>query len=247
MSHRWWALLFLAVAGCGRDKPSASPPGTPPPAAPAPPTPTPAPAPASVVDADTVAAEDSTDHVVSVTPQEIPRQAAAYRGNFIRIWRFYFALAESPTIGFAQVHQESRWKADARSKYAAGLAQFTPETAADFSRLLPAEIRAACPGKSGCPLDPNWALHALSLYDFRLHKMHSWAATNDDRWRLALASYNGGAGWIMKERARAGGSARWQDIVDNCMRAAASCQENREYPVRILEKWRPLYQRWLGL
>ena len=246
MRLRWaLPLILMALAACGRGERPPAPPVTPPPVAPTP-APPPAPTPAPVVDADTVA-EDSENDVITPTPQQIPRQAAAYRANFIRIWRFYFALAESPTIGFAQVHQESRWKADARSKYAAGLAQFTPETAADFSKLLPAEIQAACPGKSGCPLDPNWALHALSLYDFRLHKMHKWAETSDDRWRLALASYNGGAGWIIKERARAGGSARWQDIVDNCMRSAASCQENREYPVRILEKWRPLYQRWLGL
>lgn len=233
--------LFLVMA-CGR---STAPPPEPP-AAPPPAPVSPAPSPAPGIDADTDA-DDPEHDVVSPTPQQIPRQAAAYRANFIRIWRFYFALAESPTIGFAQVHQESRWKADARSKFAAGLAQFTPATAADFSKLLPPEVRATCPRTSGCPLEPTWALNALSLYDYRLHKQHAWAASADDRWRLALASYNGGAGWIIKERARAGGSARWQDIVDHCMRREDFCKENREYPVRILEKWRPLYQRWLGL
>ena len=236
-------LLAIAIlVGCGRSAPE-PPPATPPPA----PTP--------VVDADTVATEPTptppveeppTGHATP-TPQEIPRQAARYRDNFIRIWRYYFALAQSPTVGFAQVHQESRWIADARSKYAAGLAQFTPPTAADFSKLLPPEVRATCPSTSGCPLEPNWALNALALYDFRLLKQHAWAETPNDRWRLALAAYNGGAGWIIKERARAGGSTRWQDIVDNCMRSEASCRENREYPVRILERWLPLYKRWLGL
>ena len=108
-------------------------------------------------------------------PTEIPREALAYRDNFIRIWRFYFALAESPTIGFAQVHQESAWKTDAKSVYASGLAQFTPATAADYSRILPAEVQATCPHKAGCPTDPNWALHALSLYDYNLHRSHAWA------------------------------------------------------------------------
>ena len=183
----------------------------------------------------------------SPPPKEIPREALAYRDNFIRIWRFYFALAESPTVGFAQVHQESHWKANARSVYASGLAQFTPATAADYSQLLPAEVRATCPGKAGCPTDPNWALHALSLYDYNLHRRHVWAETADDRWRLALAAYNGGAGWIIKERAKANNSRRWADIVNACMRRADFCKENREYPVRILERWLPLYQRWLGL
>ena len=183
----------------------------------------------------------------SPPPKEIPREALAYRDNFIRIWRFYFALAESPTVGFAQVHQESHWKADARSVYASGLAQFTPATAADYSVLLPAEVRATCPGKAGCPTDPNWALHALSLYDYNLHRRHVWAETADDRWRLALAAYNGGAGWIIRERAKANNSRRWADIVNACLRRADFCKENREYPVRILERWLPLYQRWLGL
>jgi soluble lytic murein transglycosylase-like protein len=183
----------------------------------------------------------------ATAPKQIPREAFAHRDNFIRIWRFYFALAESPTIGFAQVHQESRWKATAKSKFAEGLAQFTPATAADYSLLLPAEVRAECPSRAGCPTSPNWALHALSLYDFNLHRRHAWAETADDRWRLALAAYNGGAGWIIKERAKANNSRRWADIVAACLRKAEFCKENREYPVVILEKWQPLYRRWLGL
>jgi soluble lytic murein transglycosylase-like protein len=180
-------------------------------------------------------------------PKQIPREAIAYRDNFIRIWRFYFQLAQTPTIGFAQVHQESKWDSLAKSAYASGLAQFTPPTAADYSKLLPAEVREKCPSKAGCPTNPNWALNALSLYDYNLHKMHVWAETSDDRWRLALAAYNGGAGWIMKERKKANGSGRWLDIANACMRKEEFCKENRHYPVVILETWFPLYRKWLGL
>lgn len=180
-------------------------------------------------------------------PSAIPREALAYRNNFVRIWRFYFAYAEPPTIGFAQVHQESHWKANARSVYASGLAQFTPATAADYSRLLPPEVRATCSSTAGCPTDPTWALYALSLYDYNLHRGFAWAETPDDRWRIVLAAYNGGAGWIRKERVRAANSRRWADIAKACMRSAASCKENRDYPVKIIERWLPLYQRWLGL
>jgi len=180
-------------------------------------------------------------------PTGIPREALAYRDSFIRIWRFYFALAESPTIGFAQVHQESRWRTEAKSIYASGLAQFTPATAADFAVILPPEVRAGCPSKAGCPTDPNWALNALSLYDFRLHRGYGWAATPNDRWSLALAAYNGGAGWLTKERVKANNSSSWADIVNACMRSAASCKENHDYPVVILGKWLPLYRTWLGL
>jgi len=180
-------------------------------------------------------------------PARIPREALAYRDSFIRIWRFYFALAESPTIGFSQVHQESRWHTDAKSAFASGLAQFTPATATQYAKLLPPDVRAKCPSGAGCPTDPNWALNALSLYDYHLHRDFAWAATANDRWRLTLAAYNGGAHWLRRERVMANNSARWVDIANACMRSAASCKENHDYPVVILEKWRPPYQTWLGL
>ena len=217
--------LTAMLVGCGQAQQAPAPP-----AAPVPPS---APATASV-DTETV-------------PDRIPREALAYRGNFIRIWRFYFSLAESPTIGFGQVHQESRWRTDAKSAFASGMAQFTPATAAQYAKLLPADVQAQCPSKAGCPIDPNWALNALSLYDYHLHRDLAWAATNDDRWRLALAGYNGGAGWLLRERVKANNSTHWLDIANACMRSAAACQENRNYPVFIMEKWRPLYQKWLGI
>jgi soluble lytic murein transglycosylase-like protein len=180
-------------------------------------------------------------------PTGIPREALAYRTNFIRIWRFYFGLAQSPSVGFGQVHQESRWKTTAKSKFACGIAQFTPATAAQFAKILPAEVQAQCPTNMGCPTDPNWALNALSLYDYRLHRDLTWAATNDDRWRLALAGYNGGAHWLLRERKKANNSTRWLDIANACLRSVDACKENRGYPVVIMEKWRPLYKTWIGL
>jgi len=237
-------LLAALLAGCRR----AEAPGRPDPgpgAAPA--AATPAPAVEQPAAPPPVTGPPSPMDMNPPPPSAIPREALAYRDRFIRIWRFYFAFAESPTVGFAQVHQESRWKADARSVYASGLAQFTPATAADYSRLLPPEIRAQCSSTAGCPTDPTWALYALSLYDYNLHRGYGWAETPDDRWRLALAAYNGGGGWIKKERVRAENSARWADIAKACMRSAASCKENHDYPVVIMERWLPLYQRWLGI
>jgi Transglycosylase SLT domain len=224
-------LLAALLSACGQGDPS---PPAPPPQAP----PAPAPAPAPVA---TPAAADTA------RPAGIPREALRYRDNFIRIWRYYFAYAESPTVGFAQVHQESRWKTSAKSPFAVGIAQFTPATAAQYAMILPQQVRDACPSKWGCPIDPNWALNALSLYDYHLHRDLAWAATPDDRWRLALAGYNGGAHWLMRERKKANNSTRWVDIANACMRSAAACKENRGYPVVIMEKWRPLYRTWLGM
>jgi len=230
VSHLGLGFLCAALFACGGGADAADERGE----SPTPPTPAPPPA-SAPAPADTA------------RPTGIPREALAYRGNFIRIWRFYFAFAESPTVGFAQVHQESRWRTDAKSAFASGMAQFTPGTAAQYAKILPQAVRDQCPKKEGCPTDPNWALNALSLYDYHLHRDLTWAATNDDRWRLALAGYNGGAHWLVRERKKANNSARWVDIANACIRSAASCKENRNYPVVILEKWRPLYRTWLGL
>jgi len=222
-------LLAALLLACQREEtatPSGNPPPPPPPAPPAAPPPPPAETP---------------------RPTAIPREALAHRDNFIRIWRFYFALAESPTIGFSQVHQESRWRTEARSAFASGMAQFTPATAAQYAKLLPPEVRARCPSVAGCPTDPNWALNALSLYDYNLHKGYGWAATADDRWRLTLAAYNGGAHWLARERAKVNNSTRWADIAGACIRATWACKENHDYPVVILERWLPIYRTWLGL
>lgn len=228
----------LALAACGGGSaPEKAAAATPPASAPQ----TPPPAPAKP------AAEEDIPPAGATTPKGIPRDALAFRNQLIRIWRFYFALAEPPSIGFAQIHQESRWKPLAASKFASGLAQFTPGTARDYAGKLPPEIQAKCGTTAGCPTEPSWALHALSLYDYNLLKLYPWAATHDDRWRLALAAYNGGGGWITKERVKAGGSTKWVDIADACMRSEASCKENRHYPVVILEQWWPLYKGWLKM
>lgn len=138
---------------------------------------------------------------VPVSSSVIPRAALAYRGNFLRIWRFYFALAEPPAIGAGQVHQESRWNPNAQSAAgASGLSQFMPATAAGFAGILPPEVRATCPQVAGCPLDPNWALFAMSQYDYQLHRSYAWAATPRDRWAFVLVSYNGGARHILREQ-----------------------------------------------
>jgi len=238
MRALWSAGAVALLSGACRPAPAAKPT----PAAPAAATP-----PATSPRPPERPAVPPVTEYAGTMPKQIPRQALAYRDNFIRIWRFFFNLAETPTIGFSQVHQESRWDSTAHSAFASGLAQFTPATAADYSRLLPAEVRARCPSKAGCPTSPNWALNALALYDFNLRKQITWAETDDDHWRLALAAYNGGLGWLVKERVKANGSGRWADIADACMRKKEFCEENRNYPVVILEKWFPIYRKWLGL
>ena len=61
-----------------------------------------------------------------------------------------------------QIHQESLWRTHARSKYASGLAQFTPDTEAWIKAAYPQTLAV------GNAFDPRWAIRALVTYDHHL-------------------------------------------------------------------------------
>jgi soluble lytic murein transglycosylase-like protein len=89
---------------------------------------------------------------------EIPREAQHYRRDLTRNAHLVWGL-DAPVATFgAQIHQESGWNPDARSPYAFGLAQFTPDTAA-WIGSIDAELAH---GDAG---NPVWALRALVRYD----------------------------------------------------------------------------------
>lgn len=184
----------------------------------------------------------------------IPAEAQKYRRQIIKAWQYYFGLAESPATGFGQIHQESRFKSTARSSVgAAGLAQFMPSTADWINSVLPIDQKCYN-GPAGCPLDPTWAINALSAFDSRLFTVYGRITTEpDERWGFSLAAYNAGEGSVVKERAKCFAlrdcvSAKWFGNTENmCSRLPANCRETKEYSDIILHKWRPLYASWLAL
>ena len=133
----------------------------------------------------------------------------------------------------AQIRQESAWDCNARSRFAAGCAQFTPPTWGQYS----VEVRPSCAGIP--PTDPACAFRAQSLYMGRLLRSYRLSATLRDREAFALAAYNGGAGWIKREKRKCRQDPRcnpgrwWRNVADKCIRAPWACKENREYPDRI--------------
>lgn len=186
-------------------------------------------------------------------PAIIPARAAAYRAALLREVAFSWPgdWSAHPVV-FAQIHQESAWRPGAESRFAAGLAQFTPDTARWIQGLYPRELREFCGEARGCPMDPRWALRAVARYDRRLWGGYGFAPERDEQYAFMLAAYNGGPGWILRERAsaRAAGADpdRWFGGVEaHCLRAAWACEENREYPEKILFRLRPAYRAWLGL
>ncbi|KFF73017.1 transglycosylase SLT domain-containing protein [Pectobacterium parvum] len=179
----------------------------------------------------------------TVCADTIPRAAQAYRSDVIRSARLDWGM-NAPIADFAaQLHQESGWNPRAVSPVGAqGLAQFMPTTADWFSSIVP-ELRA------NQPFNPAWAIRALTGYDRWLWTRIS--ASNDcERMAMTLSSYNGGLGWLQRDKQRAKIAEkdilRWFDHVEtvNAGRSAANWRENRHYPDRILHQLAPRYLSW---
>lgn len=171
---------------------------------------------------------------------DVPRDAQRHQRDLIRNARLVWGM-DAPVATFAaQIHQESRWRADAVSQVGAqGMAQFMPATTRWIAGAYP-------PLADAQPNNPVWALRALVTYD-----RHLWdrlqAAGPCDRMAMALSGYNGGLGWVWRDQkltaAQGGDPARWFDQVErfNAGRHAAAFKENRGYPRLILKKHEPAY------
>jgi soluble lytic murein transglycosylase-like protein len=171
--------------------------------------------------------------------QSIPREAQRYQLTLKREAQFVWGL-QAPVATFAaQVHQESRWRLDARSPVGAvGLAQFMPTTSNWIGGLYPGLNERA-------PTNPTWALRALVTYD-------KWLADRiraDDECQdmaFALSAYNGGLGWVYKRQKLSPqpGLCLGGTCTINPGITPASQRENQQYPTTILLKYEPLYLTW---
>lgn len=176
---------------------------------------------------------------------QIPRDALQYRADITRQARMQWGL-DAPVADFAaQIQQESGWRPDAVSRVGAeGMAQFMPATArwwCELHRMAAADCQ---------PRNPAWALRALVGYDRWLWERIRNTAGDCDRMAMTLSAYNGGLGWVQRDRALASSqgldAGRYWDAVDtvNAGRAAWAIRENRDYPRRILRTLAPRYANW---
>lgn len=168
----------------------------------------------------------------------IPRDCLKYRRDLVRNAREVFGMNAPVATLAAQVRQESGCRPDAKSAYAEGLTQFTPDTASWISGLYP-ELAGAQ------PLNPAWALRAQARYMKRLAD-RAGGETDCDNWWFALWGYNGGEGWVQRDKrhaAAAGANPRRHVDVEpfNAGRAPAMFRENRGYPAVIIGRWQPLF------
>lgn len=174
-----------------------------------------------------------------------PAASLQYRDDVIRNARLYWGLS-APVADFAaQLHQESGWRTDAVSPAGAqGMAQFMPATSDWISQLMPDLNHRE-------PFNPAWAIRALVSYDYWLWQRIS-AADGCERMAMTLSGYNGGLGWVQRDKRLAIqqglDSTRWFGHVAtvNAGRSTASWRENRHYPQRILHELAPRYRMWGG-
>ena len=173
---------------------------------------------------------------------EIPRGAAIHRATLVKSAHAFWGL-DAPVATFAaQVQAESWWNPKDKSAVGAqGLAQFMPATAKWLPQVVPAVGNAD-------PWNPAWSLRALVAYDKWLWDRA--VAVNDcERMAFTLSAYNGGEGWVKRDKALAKrkglDTMRWWGNVAtvNAGRSKGNWKENRDYPDRILLNFEPLYER----
>lgn len=181
---------------------------------------------------------------IGIALAEVPREAQRYQRDLTRHSHAVWGLDAPVAVFAAQIHQESRWNKNAKSAFAGGLAQFTPDTADWISGAYPQSLGA------NQPYNPAWAIRALVTYDKLLYDQTDAATPCDQMWKT-LWKYNGGAGWVKRDEklaAKSGVNVRIAAEVEpfNAGRAPAFFKENRDYPRAILLKWQPTYALWGG-
>ena len=170
----------------------------------------------------------------------IPRAALQYRGQLIREARAVWGMEAPVAIFAAQIHTESNWRNDVTSFAGAqGLAQFMPSTAAWLPSVAPETGTPA-------PFNPAWSLRACVTYDKwlydRLRPMRAASLAVCERMAFTLSGYNGGIGWVGKDRALAARTGRnpdrWFGNVEDVTagRNKSAIKENRRYVTLIFQR-----------
>jgi len=133
----------------------------------------------------------------------------------------------------AQLYQESLLNPDARSHAGAvGLAQFMPATWKEVStamRLGAVDRRMAEP-----------SILAGAFYMRRLVLVWRAPRTAESRRRLSQASYNAGAGSLIRAQKKCGGAVEWEGISPCLVRVTGKHSRETLQYVEKIERWRSL-------
>ena len=130
----------------------------------------------------------------------------------------------------AQLMAESHLDPNAISPVGArGIAQFMPETWEEVANDL------GFPEEHGTAHDPVFAIQACCYYMDKLLSYWSSPRPIIDRYCLALASYNAGAGSLTKAQIKAGGKLLYSEIIEHLEAVTGDhSKETIAYVERIL-------------
>jgi len=166
---------------------------------------------------------------------EVPQLAKSMYFTLVKEVRLKHGLTGPVALHAAQIHQESLWKPGAKSPVgASGLAQFMPATA-DWMPEVDALLFDVN------TIDPRWSLRAQSAYTkWIFDRVQGKDECN--RWAFVLSAYNGGIGWVYRDKKLSEDPFTWWGSVDkNSDRAGWAYKENREYVDKIMFRWQRLY------
>lgn len=177
---------------------------------------------------------------LNIIPTQSAEACPVYRTEIIRATRQYLPTVSASLIA-AQALQESSCNPLARSQAGAvGIMQIMPGTARDIERTC------KLPGFS--PLNPRTAIIGGVCYDAIVRKIVG-PMNDSQEWSKAMfRAYNGGAGYVLKERKLArelGFDDTSNDLLSKLchqFRSESSCDENTKYPIRIFS----LQTKFLG-
>lgn len=179
---------------------------------------------------------------------DIPRAAERHRAELIRVSRAVWGL-EAPVAVFAAPGAHGKLVAQRHGVLGGGAGLGAVPA---FHGGVAAACRPGTGTEAGrpAPFNPGWALRALVSYDKWL-----WDRLNGadacQRMAFTLSAYNGGIGWVGRDRKEAERQgrdpARWFGQVEkvNAGRSAPSLRENRRY-VRLILLERQYWYRKAG-
>lgn len=131
----------------------------------------------------------------------------------------------------AQIETESAMRAGATSPVGAmGLAQVMPATFRDISKAS---------GIAGNPYDPEVNINAGAWYMAKQRAIFKAPRPEADKHNLACASYNAGAGNIIKAQRLAGNPEGWEPVAETLPKVTGHhSTETINYVKRIRETYR---------
>lgn len=175
----------------------------------------------------------------------LPKNSYQYKAMVIKEARMYWGPNANVALFAAQFHQESMWNNNAKSYVGAkGLGQFMPATAR--------EVHGRYKDLGALPIySPLWSVKALFLYDRQLYNAIKPLRRTKPlhpctHYAMMLSSYNGGLGWLNRDRrltiARGDNpDIWWGNVEKHSNRAGWAIRENRDYPVRIMLRHTQVY------